>query len=374
MSGSQPTRQMDHAAFPKPISSRAPQALDPIAGGDENLRQWCICNRAALITALRFEAVHEANEPAETRSPETAAGVCLIVWLIHERSAEIGKHKIKLAIEGQSGIAVALGKSFETARAWFDAAVKWGVIMADRRPGAAATVWINWAAILPRIRLAANAGQIDDVDLFTPKPPQSQGGFLDAAAGNSMGGKGGARAERQLNLLFKRAAEQHDEVIQHVSNTGDDIASELRRLFEVLMEALEKGFASLRDDLLNFLKSHLRHGHDHDHGADGIQEKEGSQSKADQPPSINFGRRITREELNDLDAVEELFGVTVAKLPQLWQNIELDRILFFGLAIVAREKENPGGWFNRAVAGKWRSFVTQEAEDRARRAVKQLRD
>ena len=110
----------------------------------------------------------------------------------------------------------------------------------------------------------------------------------------------------------------------------------------------------------------------HGHGDDGILKKDhdGNRPAAAASPAIDWRRVITAADLRSLDTVEELFGIAVGELPAIWRNLELDRIAFFGLAIVAREKNNPGGWFNRAVAGKWTSFVRGPVEDRARQAVK----
>jgi len=85
---------------------------------------------------------------------------------------------------------------------------------------------------------------------------------------------------------------------------------------------------------------------------------------------INWRRTITAADLSDPATVEELFGIACASRPTLWRNVPPDRDTFHGLAAIATLKENPGGWFSAAVAGKWTRFVTQAIEDRAHASAK----
>ena len=253
MSGSQPTRQMDQVAFPKPISSRAPQPLDPIAVGDENLRLWCIRNPDALRMALIFEGLKS----------EIANGVCTLVWLLYKLAEERGRPEITIAIDGKRGLQIQLGKDADTVRAWIDAAVEWGLVCEDRGRGRPSKLRIDWPPILLRIRNAAIGGAISDVPLFQPtasKVPESLGNFhasgqeVPESLGNFQtfgqevptGGLGGLRAqhaltskeEKDFSSLLNGAREQRIEVPlsrppkvpESLGNFGEQLVLEFDRL------------------------------------------------------------------------------------------------------------------------------------------------
>ena len=184
-----------------------------------------------------------------------------------------------------------------------------------------------------------------------------------AAGALRAGGVGGVRAQRQKMLEFERAEQRHNEIIEHVATTGDDVMDEMRRLIDALQQTMVGCFSSLRD----LLEPHLHHGHSN--SADGIQKK----GENEDEPCINFSRKITLADLNELWTVEEFFGIAVGQKPNKWQDTELDRITFFGLAIAARTRPNPGAWFNRAVSNKWWSFAEKiDIQNQARAAVKKV--
>ena len=84
------------------------------------------------------------------------------------------------------------------------------------------------------------------------------------------------------------------------------------------------------------------------HETHGVQEKKENRKTR----RIDFGRPISREDLANDFALQIFFRKTVAWLPDKWQDTPTDRRWFRLLAAQAREKDNPGGWFNAALANK----------------------
>lgn len=115
---------------------------------------------------------------------------------------------------------------------------------------------------------------------------------------------------------------------------------------------------------LNLLKSKT-----HGHGDDGISRNERTTTQAVR--KVNWRRPVTLDDLRDLPTVQELFGIAVAQ--GFRRDTFPDLLAFAGLAIVAREKRNPGGFFTDAVSFGWYSFVKQADEDRANAALKRER-
>jgi len=133
--------------------------LAAIATGDDNLRLWCIRNRAALRIALIFEGM----EP-----PELARGAALLLRELFDWMESHGTDHFPL---GDSELARMIGINRKTARAWIDAALAWGILAEHGRgQGRPSELRIEWHPILLRIRAAAAANEIDDHRLFQFTP------------------------------------------------------------------------------------------------------------------------------------------------------------------------------------------------------------